>query len=356
MDNNFEIAIKTVRTRNDNTTLRMKNVNTDFSSDYKDTIVGNSKPVVLARGLWENLLSWNDFGKELAFDEYNARDTWLIELTGGLTTECESCPNYEYEDLTDYYWPALIAGVEYYSGKNQVDYVGFSNGCRVALDSLKNWSSTGKNNAGYCFNSQTGLYDIDCDLASEPINTFIAVGCPGAFEGNSPVAQVISDFGDSIQQKLSGKTHVSSTEMGQALLEQCGKYHPIFDFIKKQSCLRSAQNFAGESKISFNLAMKYKTFIESDDDNQPGNMTVKNFKLVYGKLPFWSNVFAPGNSDGIVTVADASGINNQVTTTSTKGDIKPIKGVFHISVNKEESLPDTSKTKKEIKDFLNEVN
>src|SRR3989338_4448743 len=49
-DNNFEISIKTVKTYNDNTTLRLKNINTDFSENFKDAVIGNLKPVVLARG------------------------------------------------------------------------------------------------------------------------------------------------------------------------------------------------------------------------------------------------------------------------------------------------------------------
>ena len=163
-DNNFEVEIKTVKSYNDNTTLRLKNINTDFSENFKDAVIGNLKPVVLARGLWSNLFEWEDFGKELAFDKDNARNTWLIEITGGPKQDCATCPSYEYEDLTDYYWPALITGVQNYSGQKSLDYVGFSNGCRVALDSLKNWSSNGKINAGYVFDSTTGNY-LTADLS-----------------------------------------------------------------------------------------------------------------------------------------------------------------------------------------------
>ena len=163
-----------------NSTLRLKHVNSDFSDRFVDVVVGNSKPVVLARGLWSNLLTWDDFGKELVSDPTNARDTWLIEITGGPEQDCDTCPNYRYDDLVDYYWPALIGGVQKYSEQNKLDYVGFSNGCRVALDSLKNYSSTGKNNAGYYFDSSTGIYKL-MDLGSNPVDTFVAVGCPRFF-------------------------------------------------------------------------------------------------------------------------------------------------------------------------------
>ena len=61
----------------------------------------------------------------------------LIELTGGETTECSTCPNYKYEDLTDYYWPALIGGVLKYSNQSKADYVGFSNVVDVHVKNLR---------------------------------------------------------------------------------------------------------------------------------------------------------------------------------------------------------------------------
>jgi len=109
-NNNFEIAIRTVQTTNDNTTLRMKNINTDYSQNFKDAIVNNSRPVVLSRGIHSNLFTWEDFGQELAFDENAARDTWLIEMVGGPTIDEDcapsgryNCPNYTFNDLVDYY-------------------------------------------------------------------------------------------------------------------------------------------------------------------------------------------------------------------------------------------------------------
>ncbi|MFH2027733.1 MAG: S8 family peptidase, partial [Nanoarchaeota archaeon] len=180
-DNNYEISIKTVKTVNDNTTLRLKHVNSDYSDSFKDAVVGSSKPVVLSRGIHSNLFTWNDFATELASDKNNARDTWLIEMVGGPEQDenCGSdCPNYTFSDLKTYYWPALIAGVEEYSGQNTIDYVGYSLGCSAALESLELYGDSGKNNAGYCFNYVSGEYDIDCDLASDPVDTFVAVACP----------------------------------------------------------------------------------------------------------------------------------------------------------------------------------
>ena len=204
--NIFDVSIRTVKTLNttsyqNSTILRLKHVNSDFSDSYKDAVINNPNPVVLARGLWSDLLTWDDFGKELSSDNNNARDTWLIELTGGTTQDCENCPNYEYEDLVDYYWPALVAGVQEYSGKDSVDYVGFSNGCRTALDSLKNYSSTGKNNAGYYFDYDMGDY-VYSDLSANPVSSFVGVGCPGAFNGSSLVKDLFNSKGNSVIAKL----------------------------------------------------------------------------------------------------------------------------------------------------------
>ena len=313
-DNNYEISIKTVKTTNDNTTLRLKNVNSDFSNNFKDAVVGNSKPVVLASGLWSNLLSWEGFGKELAFDKHNARDTWLIEITGGPLTECDSCPNYHYEDLTDYYWPALISGVEHYSGQNTIDYVGFSNGCRVALDSLKNWSASGKNNAGYCFNTVTGFYDIGCNLSANPVDTFVGVGCPGAFVNESLYSNCWGKYSNQLRQKLSSKTHISAGDMGSSLISVA----PVTDLQCKVAGILSSLS---EGSISYNTADKYLNFIESNSDSQPGNdINVNRFVLIRGTVPIsYGSIFGVPliyftKTDLVVTKEDEDAIYSNVNS------------------------------------------
>jgi len=312
-DNNFEISIKTVRTTNDNTTLRMKNVNTDYSSDFKDAIVKNSKPVVLARGVFSNLLTWNNFGKDLASDPENARNSWLIEITGGPGQDCSTCPNYQYEDLVDYYWPALIAGVEQYSGQNTLDYVGFSNGCRVALDSLKNWSS-GKNNAGHCFNTDTGLYDIDCDLAANAVDTFVGVACPGAFEGDSLFKKMLDSNGNSIINKLNNKNiqHVTFLNLLiNGLLDPFSdNYVNIFPDV--------------DSKISTNLLEKYVDWASSTTDAQPGiGLNLNKFAIIQGDddalIPQLGIIgITPKSSDLAVTVSDQESIYDNINSGDKK--------------------------------------
>src|SRR3989344_9477506 len=147
------IAIKRVLTYNDNTSLRIKHVNAELSPKYKN--FSNPQPIVLQRGIHSNLFTWEGFGFDLARGQVagakdnKPRDVWLTELVGGPNTECANCPVYTFDNLSTYYWPALIAGVQKYSNQNNLSYVGFSLGCSVALDSLRKYNMNGKTNAGY---------------------------------------------------------------------------------------------------------------------------------------------------------------------------------------------------------------
>ena len=333
-NNNFEIAINTVKTTNDNTTLRMKNVNSDFSQNFADAIVGNSKPVVLARGLWSNLLTWQDFGEELAFDEENARDTWLIEITGGPEQdEKANAPNYEYEDLVDYYWPALITGVQNYSGRKQLDYVGFSNGCRVGLDSLKNWSS-GKSNAGYVFDSQTGNY-ISSDLSSNAVDNFIGVGCPGAFEGESLFADCMLNYGEDAIGFFEdvGINHPTQEQLAERLQEEAGILNP--------SCYILASTLDSQGRISLNLSRYYLDLIQSNQDQQPGaGLSLNRFSILYGTNGFGTN----NDNDYIVTEEDELDIFNNVNSNGGRAIS------YHLRHNQ---LPNNEDVKNDISQELN---
>ena len=310
-NNNFEVSIKTVRTVNDNTTLRLKNINTDFSDDFKDSVIGNSKPVVLARGLWSNLFSWEDFGQELAFDENNARDTWLIEITGGPKQDCDTCPNYEYEDLVDYYWPALIAGVQNYSGQKTLDYVAHSNGCRVSLDSLKNWTG-GKINSSYIFDSTTGVY-VPSNLGSNAVNTFIGVGCPGAFEGTSLFITCFGQYGQAILNYFQDHniTHPTQRQVGQRLAQLAGD---VGCGVILPAALDS------NDRISRNLGQYYLNSIQTAQDPQPGSeVNLAKFFIIYGNQGYRLD----NTNDYVVTQNDATVIFNNINSAN-----KNITGFF----------------------------
>ena len=99
---------------------------------------------------------------------------WLIEITGGPDEELNT--PYTYEDLEDYYYPVLISGVQTYSGKDNINYVGHSNGCRVALTSLSKYYN-GKTNSGYYFDYNTGQWMM-MNLTANPVDKFFGIACP----------------------------------------------------------------------------------------------------------------------------------------------------------------------------------
>ena len=95
-DNNFEVSVKPVKTLNttsygQETILRVKNVNSDFSDDYRDAIGTGTDPVVFSGGIFSNLETWegetSTFGfnkkreglaKQMADEGW---DVWKIEIT-----------------------------------------------------------------------------------------------------------------------------------------------------------------------------------------------------------------------------------------------------------------------------------
>lgn len=256
-----------------------------------------------------NLLDWNTFGEELATEE--GRDVWLIEITGGSGTgqqDCPTCVNYNFTNMTQFYVPALLSGVEQYSQQHTMQYVGFSNGCRATLSSLDMYDSLGKTNAGYYFDQNDGLYK-SMNMSANLVRDFIGVGCPGNFTGSSPVSSVLVDVGaNSIKDlKKDGLTHVSETDAGKAVCSFSNLLSPI-STTYGCGALGLFLFFGGSDKISVELFNDYYQFMASTSDRQPGeNVSVNKLTIIYG--------VAVGSSDGAVTDADAQGIFNSITST-----------------------------------------
>ena len=320
----FNLAIKRVLTANDNTSLRLKNVNYEMSPEFKSFT--NERPVVLSRGLWSNLFSWEGFAQEIAQGKGTSenRDTWLIELIGGPNTECENCPNYNFTDLTDFYWPALIAGVEAYTNKSEIDYVGFSNGCRTALGSLEKYQASGKSNAGYYYDGNNWvLTDMDADV----VHTFIGVGCPGAFEGSSYLTEKVNDNPDSVDK-----------------LENLGIMHPTIKDVAKKLSLLGYFLGRGDDYISLNLWEDYNNAILNQSDSQFGNFNVKIAQIIYG----YGGLNQIGNErdDGMVTATDAEAILDNINASISKAGL----GLKL----RHDNLPDDKRVQAQIKGILNE--
>jgi len=267
-NNNYQITIKTVQTLNttsynQSTILRLKNVNTDFSDNYKNVIINASKPIVMSGGIFSTLTTWENGNSQngLANDLVNdGHDVWEIEMNGGTNTECAICPDYTYQDQVDYFWPVLVAGVMNYSGKNQVHYIGHSNGCRVALSSLNSYSN-GKNSAGYAFNSVTGLYDLNVSLPNHPVDKFFGVACPATLNDDTAFTLLARSTPLQLPQ-----SQLSSGDLAIAILrEDQLKHVRMFDYSLWLAVFRkdmlvdivTVLSLFSDEKISLNLMEFY---------------------------------------------------------------------------------------------------
>lgn len=284
-DEMFTTEDKTVYS--DGVMLRLREIKPAHSPTYlayKDTI---GLPIVLARGLWSNLSSWSSFGGELA---NSGRDVWLIEITGGPGQDCSACVNYDYSDLTDSYVPALLNKVLDETGKEKIQYVGFSNGCRAALSSL-----------------EKGKFDPD------KVETFVGIGCPGAFEGYSTYSNYFKIYSNGILEQLRNESHVSGPQLGSALMHNC----------HTTKCRLAAKSLElmGGSLISFNLANDYLSWIQATNDSQPGiKISLNRFLIINGKINgLISDIYDENNSinqDLMVPLLDGSNIFEGISSSS----------------------------------------
>ena len=298
--------------------LRLRNLKPNASDMYllylNSSGVPVEMPVVLARGIHSNLSTWQVLASELANE---GRDSWLIEITGGPGTECDTCQNYNFSDLTDDYWPTLINRVLSLTGKDQIQYVGHSNGGRVAIVSLANGA-----------------------INPSKIDTLIGVAVPSAFEGYSTFGFYFGKYGEQIMKELEGKNHVSMTEIGVEMRELCKV---------DVGCRVLTRGLVSDNKMSFNTDKQYYLWIINNTDEQIGkNLQLDKFYLIEGwvKDDEQNNV----SHDFIVTEQDEKAIYNNVVSTNKKH--YKVWGA-HTAGWSTASLPDRAFTKSIIKDILN---
>ena len=296
-DEMFNVEDKTVTTNN-GIDLRLRNLKPNISNDYLEYLSSTGMPVempvVLARGLWSNLNTWETFAGELA---NIGRDSWLIEITGGPNTECDTCPDYTFDDLTDSYVPTLLNGVLDFTNKDKLQYVGFSNGCRATLSSL-----------------EKGMFD------PSKVETFVAVGCPGAFNGSSLFGNALNNLGDNAINKFRSQNmnHITFKNVFEAILPGVS----ITD--------------EGD-KISVNLFEQYFNWSSKSDDLQPGqNLPITFFSIIQG------DIF--GDNDGIITTFDEREIFNNINSNSKR---------YLRVLASHRTLADDTTTKKLIRKTLN---
>ncbi len=290
-----EIFIPIETTSNKTINYKLQYLKPQFSNNYLDFINQNSYPIILGGGLWSDINTWKKLGKELSSQGFNS---YLIELTGGNSSECDSCYNYNYSFLTDIVYPAYISKVQELSASNKIKYIGHSNGARVALDSLSRRA-----------------------VNQEDFDTLIAVGVPGAFDGKIAAKDIVISLNQTIENNFKNKTHISINE------------------VLTLGYLHFNSNQIG--KISNNLWRTYKFWMTNKNDSQPGkNISLNKFILIAG------NLFNLGN-DGIVSIEDEKEIFNNINSS----DKNYFEGnYFHVGMTENEEIL------KYIKDKINNKN
>ncbi len=311
---NFEV------TASNDVDLRLKNLKPNISDDYLEYLSSNGMPVempvVLARGIHSNLTTWENLASELA---NTGRDTWMIEITGGPEEECDECPNYNFSDLTDNYWPTLINGVLNLTGREKIQYVGHSNGGRVAIVSLEN-----------------GAVD------SDKIETLIGVAVPSAFEGYSTFGNYFGKYGGQIMEELEGESHVSMTEIGSKMETICLNKG---DF----GCFILTKGLKSDNKMSFNTDKQYYLWVNNLSDEHIGkNLQLDNFYIIQGWIV--DNNITNVSHDFIVTEQDENAIYDNIISANKKH--YKLWGAHTAGWNSA-SVPDRDLTKSIIKDALN---
>ncbi|MCB9370277.1 hypothetical protein H6501_01635 [Candidatus Woesearchaeota archaeon] len=303
-DNNVEVAILPVKTLSstsygEETQLRTKNLNIDYSTKYKDVFSLYDTPVVMAGGIYSNLDVFADFGGELVEDGH---DVWLIEITGGPDEE-DNTP-YTYEDLEDYYVPALLAGVQHYSGSDTVNYVGHSNGCRSALTSLSKHYS-GEDDIGYAFNYSTGTWD-SIDLKANPVDKFFGIACPTTLNGDTAGSYTVNYIDDETGKKM-GDLAIEELE-NEGLINIYQR-----DYVSKVGFGGSRKN-----KISLKLQEFYNDLYTDQSSSFSGNQNAASQYIFFAgtdELYFPIPRYNPPNNnddDGVVPVSDLELLSNNL--------------------------------------------
>ncbi|MCA9496901.1 MAG: hypothetical protein KC589_08195, partial [Nanoarchaeota archaeon] len=248
------------------------------SIDYQNYVIKENLPILMAGGLWSDINAWEKLGRKLA---NQGHEVYLLELTGGILSECDNCHNYNYDELIGEVYPQYINKVLELSGKNKIKYVGHSNGARTALDAIsKNYLNEGV------------------------IETLVLVGIPGAFEELSFFAKIINKSGDIALERFNKKniSHITIGNLAHELESISGEL--IYPFMQLHN---------DKNKISSNLFKEYYMWINSNSDKQPGtNVNINYLSLIYG------DVIGFERNDLIVSVVDEVKIFNNINASFKK--------------------------------------
>ncbi|NQZ85741.1 MAG: hypothetical protein HRU03_08535 [Nanoarchaeales archaeon] len=221
---------------------------------------------------------------------------WLIEMNGGPETDCvgkevDDCPNYTFEDIAYAHFPASIGAVQYFSGKEQVNYVGHSNGCRSALTSLSKHYQ-GENNIGYVF--ENGEW-ILTDLVANPVDKFFGIACPTTLNEETWSGEKL--------RKLSSEGIPKGTEAINYFRNKNITNVIQKDFLVEVDLSAILKPEFEKNKISLNLQEFYKNLYLDEISLFNGNKNVANKFVFFGGTDnyLWFENFG---GDGVVPYQD----------------------------------------------------
>ena len=231
---------------------------------------------------------------------------WLIEMNGGPETDCvgkevDDCPNYTFEDIAYAHFPASIGAVQYFSGKEQVNYVGHSNGCRITLTSLSKHYQ-GENNIGYVF--ENGEW-ILTDLVANPVDKFFGIACPTTLNDETSSSDKLRKFENG---NFRGNVAINTLENYSNIYQE--------QFVELVTKIPGAGSEV--SKISLNLQDFYNDlYLDLNSQFTVDENLANIFFLfagtdeMYPEFPF-INPSSNGLHDGVVPVSDLEDLDSNL--------------------------------------------
>ena len=229
----------------------------------------NDKTVILSSGLWGSFSTWKPFAKTLQKRGYNV---YVLALTGE-SQECRSCLNYDYEDLVSFIFPQILVFISNENEKQDIVYVGHSNGAKVA-------------------------YDYSKTASKALIDKMIFLGTPGDFSTPSLFRKSMELLNSSLLNSVQNKTHVGFFDLLKGGFEFIPNIEILLHFFNDPKTL-----------ISKNLYTSYHYLIidESKDKLFESTSEFSNGKVIHNKVIFLSGNL-PLIGDGVVSYQDSQDI------------------------------------------------
>ena len=203
-------------------------------------------------------------------------------------------------------------------------YGGHSNGCRAALDSLSSWGSAGKTNLGKTIYNGS---EVNIDMSSNPVDSFVGVGCPGNFSELSYFAKQVDESGEIAIQRLreDGNLHPTFGQVAHELESASGEVAGLARFFKNP-------------RLSLNLFEQYYNWISSNTDSQPGkDMSFEYFTIIKGRFISENDLIVPiKDEEAIFDNIQSTNKNNITVNIEHVGmaENNEVKNYVKVSLNK----------------------